>query len=74
MENSDERTDVDGGCIVPDIQKRVIPSAKLSNDEKVFMLVDKMATTNPSLECSSLLVFYHLFVPVGQHISGKSGG
>ena len=73
MENSDEHTDEEGGT-VPDIQKRVIPSSKLSDDKEVLMLVDKMAATNPSLKCSSLLMFYHLFVPVGQHIPGKSGG
>ena len=36
------------------------------------MFIDKMVPTKTTLEGPSLLVFYHLVVPVGEHFPAKS--
>ena len=49
----------------------MISVLKVSDNKELFMFINQILSPFPSLECPSLLVLDHLFVPVGQHVPAE---
>ena len=56
---------------LPYIQEWMISFVKMSNYKKLFMFEDQIFTRSSSLKVCALFVFYHLFVPISQHLPGE---